>query len=590
MKFAFLFLVLGTILLGSATTEASSVDRDTAREKLRLMQQEIANELSAHHEHHRKLPYYSDKSNKYDPCEADYDSSEAFVRMGEPGYFFSPSFWVRCAKSLKVDADKMIQHIESLAAITKDYHCFHDIAKDPLNSDPLEFQPELGQRIFSGSNEGVVDFAKEMELIKQQILYDGYASMYTFWQINMPTTAYRDGHVAPALPKNLFNVYTFYVLPDRFLDPYTKVKLLDIAALYYFDENAKIQLTIIYLLQEVGSHETYTETKYVKSINDYTVHDFTLKMADHPSIPLSYQTLGGRTSAYMQRGGIFQDGMEFFGVPPTDFVPDSFYVYDTDGHYEKYRTILKPAYDFKFSFEHHSKHPVHKLNRADAEAAINTVGAQYDAYQRSIAELPDDFGDPARKLLFKQEKKPKPAREFQPRYPGKFIKHPPAKVLQQQQQRQHLRRRLEEEEYDDGDADDDDDALDDDDAEPPPIFSAWGQVNEDTMFFKFPSFLGDFDILDYLKEWKRLLDAAHELGATKLIIDYSLNGGGDVGVLYAAMMALFPEVGLEPFTDNWDINYNDAMKEWLDTGIPLVELIEAEFDTLDPAVRLFASL
>lgn len=416
------------------------------------------------------------------------------------------------------------------------------MAKDPLNSEPANFQPELGQSLYSGANEGVVDFEKEMALLSDKIAWEEYASMYTFWEIGTSITAFRDGHVTAPYAQGLFSLYRLFALPAKLLDPHNKIILAGVLPTFYMDEDAKIQLTITYALQQLGSTETYLEVKEIDYINDYTVHDFTVMLADCPSAPLAYPSLGARTSFLMRQGSIFSSDLLWEAVPP-DTVPDSFYVKYKDGKYEKYQTVISPVHSFPFVLDFKANKAYHALNREETENFINQPGAQFDAYQRSIAELSPDFGEPARKLMHTEDPEKTKFQTFVPMLSPDNDLH---------------RRRLDEEQ---------------DEEEGPPL-AGWGEVSDDTLFFKLPAFASDFD---FLGMWSEILTEANASGHTKLIIDYSRNGGGLVSTSYATVMAFFPEVGLDWFTDQWDISYNDAMKEWLDTGIPLISLIQDEY-------------
>ena len=103
------------------------------------------------------------------------------------------------------------------------------------------------------------------------------------------------------------------------------------------------------------------------------------------------------------------------------------------------------------------------------------------------------------------------------------------------------------------------------------------------MYFKLTSFAGflpwDFEIL-----WTDILKFANAGGYTKLLVDYSQNEGGFVINAFISAMAFHPEVEIDWFLDKFDITYNDAMQEWLDTGIPLLEVVADEYSALSAEV------
>ena len=113
------------LLLGAAS---AALNRDAARDKLRNYRQSVIDKYNAKYGgERRKLANYKSSSgkgsssSKHDPCRTYFDSTDVHVLLGQEGYVFTPSFWVQCAKSLKVDKDNMLAHIDSLTSIFKDY-------------------------------------------------------------------------------------------------------------------------------------------------------------------------------------------------------------------------------------------------------------------------------------------------------------------------------------------------------------------------------------------------------------------------------------------------------------------------------------
>ena len=85
--------------------------------------------------------------------------------------------------------------------------------------------------------------------------------------------------------------------------------------------------------------------------------------------------------------------------------------------------------------------------------------------------------------------------------------------------------------------------------------------------------------------WNTALEIANESGQTKLLIDLSGNPGGSIAQCYFLIMLLMPDASLDYFLNQWDINLNDAMAEWLDAGLPLLDDILKRFDGLSTEVR-----
>lgn len=66
----------------------------------------------------RNSPRRSLEDQGDDPCAADFDDAAFFANEIE---LLKPSFFSECAASLKIDTDNMIQHIQNLNAIFKQY-------------------------------------------------------------------------------------------------------------------------------------------------------------------------------------------------------------------------------------------------------------------------------------------------------------------------------------------------------------------------------------------------------------------------------------------------------------------------------------
>ena len=112
-----------------------------AREKIRLLRQDIAHRLAAHghtpeslwerqswktrrHLRRRRRRRLDDPGPQSaimsfdDPCAAAV-GTDVFVYNDR--FNFAPSFWQACAESLPVDAENMVLHIESLDQLFRDY-------------------------------------------------------------------------------------------------------------------------------------------------------------------------------------------------------------------------------------------------------------------------------------------------------------------------------------------------------------------------------------------------------------------------------------------------------------------------------------
>ena len=467
------------------------VRRDTAREKLRVLREDIAQRLDSLHGSDRKKKVAAAAASSQRRLQS-IDVNDVCTSTLGPNVFsfnglvrWSPSFWQNCAESYTVDADNMILHLESLNDLSRQYHVFYDLAIDPANSDPAEYQPELGNEILR-DGEGVVDINAELTAIIDQVTAEGRASMATFWDIDQAFFQFRDGHVSPPALDNEgagFPSYVLHAIPERFSGLRSSLSISTVPS-FQLDANRRLTLNMTYtVIDEDIDEEISREEVTVDMINGMSVHDFILDLASNPAMPLATPTIGARVNIIVSLPFIFDvDVFPIFSTNPMGILPDTFQVTYTDGGMDEFVTMVRP-YAFIGShsllLERVDGTLYVGFDRTEVETSINAPGAQFDAYVRSISAVSDDFGQPARKLLEKDEAK-LPDRQLQ--------------------------------------------SMDDETSEV--AFEGYA-LDEDVYVIKISSF-SVADYLVFFENWRTVLLEANQGGQTKLLIDLSNNGGGEV--------------------------------------------------------------
>ncbi|KAL7563541.1 hypothetical protein ACA910_012355 [Epithemia clementina (nom. ined.)] len=516
----------------ASTSATSSPRQDVARDKVRKLRNEIKERLDRIHGSDRKLEKIEAKEDmlrdlQSDPCTAIYEQN-FFVFNGIP--LWLPSFWQACAPTLTVDAENMLLHIASVNQIFRQYHCFYDIAKDPENSDPDSYQQVLGNTIFGFNGGGAVDLDAGFTSIASRVEQQGYASFETFWEMGMLFTALRDGHVDPPDVHDSFFTYAQILIPFRYFDQSNIATTVD----YSMDDDGEINLTLQYTFTDTGR----VDTLEVQSIGGYSVKEWLMELASHPAVYGANPTVGGRMNQIMRLGLYFND-LLLFTTLPYELMPDFFPVVLKNGETVMFRNTIIPNIALlvptKYSTGANGTLQI-SLDRQAIEDFMNQPGQQYAAYIRSIAELPDDFGNPAR------------TRDRQLDTPRMADKHNTT-----------LNRKLQ----------------DDQDEKNPFDHHEYRALDGDVLLYKFDEFNLDPDqVIDL---WNNLTNMAIEGAQNKLLIDLSGNSGGSVLHWYTLAMSMFPEVGIEWFSNQWDYNFNDAMTQFVEVATPLLGFIEQEY-------------
>jgi len=304
----------------------------------------------------------------------------------------------------------------------------------------------------------------------------------------------------------------------------------------------------------------------VETINGQSVHDFIIDLANNPAVFLPHQSVGGRVNALMRANAVFA-GLFVIGRP-TDVLPDTFEVTYVGGGSNMFITgCYAPTYETWFTTETVDQDLVLKFNREVAEAFVNQPGEQFDAYLRAVIAVDDVISDGGGSNSTRRNK-----RSLQERWGKDGPKKPVSKELREyNNSRRRKKRSLQQEQiWEEHDGISDAFPLDD-----------------DVIVIKLQSFM--LEPSEFASLWASVVSFAAENGQTKLIFDLSTNGGGDIETAYTTLFLLFPEVPIEWFENQWDMNFNAPMQEYFEGLIPLLNTIADNFDDLSDQVSVPAS-
>ena len=406
--------------------------------------------------------------------------------------------------------------------------CFYDIAKNPAASIG-EYQSELGHTIY-GEGGGQVDIDAELNAIVEDIDANG-ASMATFWKISVVFNKLHDGHVLPQIVDGNFNTYLFAILPERFIGPDFNL----FVPRFFLDDDQNMRLTIV---TQMPANTGPIEAKNVTSINGLDIAEYITYLANNPELNIPYQDLGARVNALIKGNALFSGlltGYSGSGTP-SNLLPDDFVVEYQDGTSETYVVGIKPSDQFLSWARADNATGNLVVERDIAEDFINLPGEQFSIYQEALGQI-EDLLEPRR---------------------GKGMTEPEAKHVGTVDGRNdYFSRNLQE--------------------APVPMFNmsipdkGGVLVQDDYVVMKLSTF--NIQIEDIINLWAATVTAAKENDINKLMIDISDNGGGSIAAGTLLIMMMFPDAGLEWFADQWDISYNDPMREYLEAILPLVEIV-----------------
>uniref|UniRef100_A0A7S3LD33 Tail specific protease domain-containing protein n=1 Tax=Amphora coffeiformis TaxID=265554 RepID=A0A7S3LD33_9STRA len=434
----------------------------------------------------------------------------------------------------------MSLHLQSLREIFEQYHCFYDIANDPPNTSPLSYQPEFGNTIV-GPGEGAVNVDQGLIDIALKVTEQG-ADMADFWDIESLFSQYFDGHVSLPVVQDDFYDYILIAIPEVFVNgDYS------IFTSFTFDENQRIQLRLVY-----GNNENPDEALQVvdvETIDGQSVHDFIIDLANNPAMRLPYQSVGGRVNALIQSNAVFV-GLPVAGRP-TDILPDTFEVTFVGGGSTTFVTgCFAPTFETWYNVQTVGQDLFLNFNREFAEAFVNQPGEQFDAYLRAVVAA-----NAVNSRSGGIRRKKRSLREI---WEEDGPKKPTSSKLQEYSNERSLQQEPIWEENDG--------------------ISDAHDLDGDVVVIKVQAVQDSYEAFASL--WRNAASFAVANGQTKLMFDLSGNGGGFVSTAYIMLFLLFPEVPIEWFENQWDINFNSPMQEYFETLIPLSNAIVDEFGDL----------
>jgi len=306
---------------------------------------------------------------------------------------------------------------------------------------------------------------------------------------------------------------------------------------FSYDENARLQLKLTYFNVATDTAEELD----IDTINGQSVHDFIIDLANNPAIRLNYQSVGARVNDLLQKSAIF--GGPLILGKPLDVLPDTFQVTYIGGGEETYVTgaVASNAWVSFFEYQTVGEDRFVVFDRTLAEAFVNQPSEQFDAYLRAAVAIDDASNDRSRRM----SPADKGARTLTSR-------------RQQTSGSQFVF-----------------------DKEITPGVGAFS-IQDGYAVMKLESFV--VDGLDVFYLWTNVTGAALQSGVTKLVIDLSSNGGGIVSSAYLLLFLLFPEVDLTWFQDQWDINFNTPMREFVEALLPIVVALQTQFPDIPVAV------
>jgi hypothetical protein len=403
--------------------------------------------------------------------------------------------------------------------------CFYDLAKDPENSEPASFQPELGYSII-GDGGGKVNLEAGLSAIAEDVTENG-ATFGTFWEIQALFNLLVDGHVALPSVVDDFYEYSLQLVPERLIaSSQSEVRNTTVYPGFSFDDNAHLQLTIIW-----ESEDGAQTMSMVDTMNGKSVESFYLDIANSPVLRLPYQSVGARVNALLQEGGLFQGFIQSWVGRPSDLLPPSFTVTYADGTSELFYTGIQSFwFENAVGIDVDTVPPSIFLNKTFAESAIGQPGAMYETYQRAVGRIG--------KINNSTDDAPLPNNTA-----NLLENNRPSYKAQQVASDQFVF---------------DDIIIEDLDGDPLGAY----KVENDYVVMKLSSF--SIGTLDTFYLWSNVTASAKQAGIKNLMIDISGNEGGFVVSGYILILLMFPEVDLSWFMDAWDISYNEPMRVWLD--------------------------
>ena len=169
--------------------------------------------------------------------------------------------------------------------------CFYYLAKDPEDSFPKSYQPELGYTI-AGEGEGKVDILRRVSDLFFDVRDNQAANISTFWTLNAIFQDLRDGHVGvPPVSGEPLVEWGLRIFPSRVIREGLVAK-----PEFSVATNGELVLKIFWQDQFDGSESE----SVVDTINGLTVPEFLFYMANTRSMYLAFQSVGARINQLLR--------------------------------------------------------------------------------------------------------------------------------------------------------------------------------------------------------------------------------------------------------------------------------------------------
>lgn len=383
-----------------------------------------------------------------------------------------------------------------------------------------------------GVGGGLLDFDAELQALSAKVAANG-ASVVTFFELETIFNRRYDGHVAMPGLNDDFNLMEVSYVPSKAEDPFPNPQFL-------IDGDRKIQLSLDIVVGDDGVESTESVT----NINGVAVHDFVVSMANNPVLQSGgSQHTGGRVTQLIRDKLAFAGLTAVSGELPVEIFPDTFEVEFASGTTKTFFTgvttsatwMPAPGDGTMISFD-----------RSSAQLLVNQPGAQYASYEQARMEIVDlnTTGEIFSRMVNLNSKKDIDRSQTSP------------KVGSTRQ-------------------------LENADIQEAVEGCQCGFVARNGyMVLKLSTF--EVESEDLLVVLTRLMTEAKEKNSTKLIVDLSSNGGGDIANVYGLLYTLFPSI--EALKDQFDVTYNKPMQLLLEFEGRIQDSVSDKLDNCPPEV------
>ena len=406
------------------------------------------------------------------------------------------------------------------------------MAIDPLATDPLSFQPELGYEVDTSLQ---VDIYEELNAIFLDFNLNGAKGSH-FWDIKKVFNRLWDAHVSIRLNDDSpASNYGLNIYPKRILQGKFKSGISD----FRFDEAGRIQMSIVW----IDDDDNAAEVSEIETISGKSAHDFIVDLANNPAIDfIGYESVGARVNKIISTFYLNEFPAQILsGSRPSDILPYSFEVNYASGESEMYYTSVFQTGTRALFFCDDTLSTC-GFDRNELEQRLNAPGEFFDTFEDAVD------------LLYERLNITDTETEAD---------NGSGRSLEQSHRRMQGTNRF---------------GFD-------TVFSAsrgqpiyYGvKVEEEYAILKVQDFTitpnGVFNI------WRNVTLSAKERGVKKLIIDISGNPGGRIVAGNTLVACMFPEMSYELFEEQYDITYNELMLIWQTEVLPTLDSLVLEISS-----------